>query len=378
MQPSRSIFTALAFAPFAGLVLFAGAAKALPLAEPDMSIVLAQAFPEADDGESPDEAAPGEGTPADPVMGDDASASTPDDTVRAPRPRVVRETTISPLDTERGEYRNPKRALFLSLVVPGLGQAYVGQSTFNYVRAGAYFATEVTLGVLWYQYTVVKYDREVARFRRLADEHWDQGTYENAVAGLPADQPVLFETLNPYRGIYCDAVQPGPSTSGLNRGCREPYSSDAGIQQDYATFRATMNDDTSAVARSTRRANFPSPVDFYELIGQRQEFIFGWSDAQGANYNLSDSTVMGTSAHRDRYNAMRQQAKDYSRMQAWFIGGIILNHIASAVDAALTARYYNRVLYESEARWYDRLHLDGGLAFDHGTPRTHMTAWLSF
>jgi hypothetical protein len=88
---------------------------------------------------------------------------------------------------KRGEYRNPKRALFLSLVVPGLGQAYVGQSTFNYVRAGAYFATEVTLGVLWYQYTVVKYDREVARYRRLADEHWDQRAYEAMVSQNAAD-----------------------------------------------------------------------------------------------------------------------------------------------------------------------------------------------
>lgn len=360
-------------------------------AEAGADFVLAQAtpedttgLPEEEDREAPAEEPSGETGDADePPSGAEAdtteASSTPPDTDRTPRARISRETTVSPLDTDRGEYRNPKKALFLSLVVPGLGQAYVGQSTFNYVRAAVYFGTEVTLGVLWYQFTVVKYDREVKRFRRLADEHWDQGTYEDEVAGLPQNDAVLFETLNPSRGVYCDAVQPGSPTSGLNQGCREPYNTeDAEVQSDYSTFRETMSDDTSAAARADRRADFPSPVNFYEAIGQHQEFIFGWSDASGDAYDLSDSTVTGTSAHRDRYNAIRQQAQDYSRMQAWFIGGIILNHIASAVDAALTARRFNRGLYEAEARWYDRVNLDGGLAFDAGNPRTHMTARLSF
>jgi hypothetical protein len=213
----------------------------------------------------------------------------------------------------------------------------------------------------------------------LADREWDQRTYEDAVSDLPADQPVLFETLNPFRGAFCDAVSPAQTTPGLNRACREPYNQEQQIQQDYATYLdQTPGQNASREENAEYRRDIAGTVNFYEAIGRHQEFIFGWSDAEGASYNFSDSTVMGESAHRDRYNAMRQQAKDYSRMQAWFIGGIIINHIASAVDAALTARYYNRRLYEAEARWYDRLHLDGGLAFDHGSPRTHMTAWLSF
>lgn len=306
------------------------------------------------------------------VSGDSAEASA--DTVRAPRQRITRETVINPLDTRRGAYRNPKKALFLSLMVPGLGQAYVGQSTFNYVRAAVYFSTEIGLGLLWYQYTVVKYDRQTKRYRRFADTAWSQGEYEDAVeqATFAVEQPV-FDNANRYRTSYCDAVT-GRGTvaqDSLYARCANPYG------DNYASnFKPNYDDRTfSQDSTGAFRALFDDPVEFYALIGSYQEFIGGWNDAQGVIY--ADS-ISGSSANRDTYNAMRQKAQDYSRMQTWFIGGIVINHIASAVDAALTARHNNRVLYQGEARWHDRLHVDGGLAFDAGRPRTHMTARLSF
>jgi hypothetical protein len=315
-------------------------------------------------------------TVAAPIAAPADSARTPS----APRPRITRETTINPLDVQKGAYRNPKKALFMSLMIPGLGQAYVGQSTFNYARAAFYFGTEVTLGALWYQYAVVKYDREVKRYRRYADAHWSQGEYEEQM--FQASPPAAFEVINPYRASYCDAVQHrdrGSQTEeGLYHGCVDPMDSVA----RYSEFKSTYDDRNLFGAGANpdsvgkNRAKFADPVEFYALIGRYQEFIAGWDDATGVSY--SDSAITGTSAHRDTYAAMRQKAQDYSRMQAWFIGGIVLNHIASAVDAALTARANNKRLYEGEARWYDRLHVDGGLAFEAGRPRTHMLAQISF
>jgi hypothetical protein len=309
----------------------------------------------------------------------------PPDTARAPAParqRVTRETTINPIDAQRGGYRNPKKALFMSLMVPGLGQAYVGQSKFTYARAALYLGTEVTLMTMWYQFTVVKYDREVKRYRRYADEHWSQGDYEDRLflqTPPASDGGDAFRFVNPYRSSYCDAVQETNTDQGkkYNGGCKEPYTTDTQIQGDYINFANEYDDQADdADARGVTRAAFADPVEFYALIGSYQEFVAGWDDALGVNY--SDTAIAGTSAHRDTYNGMRQKAQDYSRMQAWFIGGIVLNHIASAVDAALTARHNNKMLYEGDARWFDRLKMDGGLAFEQGRPRTHMTARLSF
>lgn len=307
------------------------------------------------------------------------------DTAKPSRPRVItRETTVNPLDTRRGAYRNPKKALFMSLVVPGLGQAYVGQTAFNYSRAALYFGTELTLGALWYHYTVVKYDREVKRYRRYADTHWSQRAYEDAAFNASAAE--TFADINSYRAGYCDAVQRhGRGIAGeeaLYTGCLDILDPQEAAGTGYQNFRSQYDDSRWFGATPApdsvglRRAGYADRVDFYSLIGRYQEFVGGWDDVTGLAY--SDTSIAGASANRDIYTAMRQKAQDYSRMQAWFIGGIALNHIASAIDAALTARRNNKRLYESEASWYDRIGVDGGLAFESGRPFTRMSATLSF
>jgi hypothetical protein len=308
------------------------------------------------------------------------------DSGKPARPRIItRETTVNALDTRRGGYRNPKKALFMSLMVPGLGQAYVGQSAFNYSRAALYFGTEIVLGAFWYHYTVVKYDREVKRYRRYADTHWSQGAYEDAA--FNASGANWFADVNPYRAAYCDAVQRhGRGISGeeaLYNGCLDILDPDDAAGAPYQNFRAQYDDSrwfgAGAAPDSVglRRAGYADRVDFYALIGRYQEFVGGWDDVAGLAY--SDSSVSGSSANRDTYAAMRGKAQDYSRMQAWFIGGIALNHIASAIDAAITARRNNKRLYEGgEAAWYERVGVDGGLAFAGGRPFTRMTATLSF
>jgi hypothetical protein len=305
-----------------------------------------------------------------------AAAVAPDTapTPRAARPRITRETTVNPMDVHRGRYRNPKKALFMSLIVPGLGQAYIGQSKFNYIRAALYFTADVTMGYLWYDYSVVKYDKQVKRYRTFADLHWRQSTYEDQITNASAvATQAAFENLNPNRVSYCAAVQGNgsPTETRLYTGCVEPWDRDPNktTQQDYAAFKETFAGDVPGPGTGAR----------WDDAAADPAFAAG---ASNPGYEIiSDTSTIwrGVSANRNSYNSMRQTAKDYSRMQTWFLGGIVLNHIASAIDAAVTARRHNRVLYEEGgARWYDKINLDGGMAFDQGRPRTHMIAYLSF
>jgi hypothetical protein len=75
---------------------------------------------------------------------------------------------------------------------------------------------------------------------------------------------------------------------------------------------------------------------------------------------------------------MRAKANDYARMQAYFLGGMVINHLISALDAALTAHYHNKALYQTETSWWDRIHLDGGLAWQGFLPATTVSARLTF
>jgi Family of unknown function (DUF5683) len=303
------------------------------------------------------------------------------------RKRIGRETTVNTIDELKGHYRSPKKALFMSLIVPGLGQAYVGHSWFNYARGAAYFLGDVALAYGWHYYVGVKQDREIKKYQTFADSTWRQWKYEDSVQAYKDKS----KDLNQHRESYCDAVQSRNSSRGalLHGACIEPDKS-----SEYPSFKNEFKDTGTAAEVGAFRAAFPNAQQFYEMIGKENEFITGWIDApamktnDSAWYAVNDSgtvvqdasgrRVLATTPYQQRYVGMRAQANDYARMQAWFLGGMVVNHIVSAVDAALTARYHNKALYQSETYWYDRIHLDSRLAWDGLAPIPTVTASFTF
>ena len=303
------------------------------------------------------------------------------------RKRIVRETTVNTIDELKGKYRSPKKALFMSLVVPGLGQAYVGQSWFNYTRAATYFLADVGLAYGWHYYVVERQDEQIKKYKRFADVNWRQYKYEDSVERYPD----RLDSRYPHRETYCESVQDHgtPSGNALYIGCKDPSKA------EYGSFHNLYDDKDYSVDSVTRlRANFPNSHNFYEMIGKEQEFITGWLDAN--NVQVADSAfyalgtdglpmkddkgrnILATSPNQQKYIALRAQANDYARMQAWFLGGMVVNHIVSAIDAALTAHWHNKDLYQTETSWYDNLHLDSQIAWDGLAPVPTVTASLTF
>jgi len=298
------------------------------------------------------------------------------------RKRIVRETTVKTIDELKGRYRSPKKAMFMSLIVPGLGQAYVGHSWFNYARGATYFLTDVVLAYGWHYYVGTKQDREVTKYQAFADSNWRQYKYEDSVETYKERSA----TLNLHRESYCDYVQSTSTEKGklLHGGCADPAKS-----SEYSAFKNEYDDKNESTADVSKlRAAFPNSQQFYELIGKENEFITGWLDAPAMKSNDSAwyavdkdgnaTKILATTANQQAYIAMRAQANDYARMQAWFLGGMVFNHIVSAVDAALTARYHNKALYQTETSCYDRVHLDSRIAWDGLAPAPSLTASLTF
>ena len=104
--------------------------------------------------------------------------------------------------------------------------------------------------------------------------------------------------------------------------------------------------------------------------------MLGWDDvadpAVAMNLNLEDDELadglvpLAKSEHMDEYRSMRGKANDYADLQAWFFGGLILNHVISAIDAAFTANAHNKTLYAEELSWYDHLRFDSFVNFFNG------------
>jgi hypothetical protein len=305
------------------------------------------------------------------------------------RKRVVRETTVNTIDDLKGRYRSPKRALFMSMIVPGLGQAYVGQHWSNYARGAFYFLTDVALAYGWHYYVVERQDAQIAKYKNFADKNWSQYKYEDSTS--KHFDPTTKDALHPHRQTYCESVQEKgtPTGNGLFQACRDANS------VDYPGFKAVHDDrglDVDTIA--ARRAAFPNTHAFYEMIGKEPEFITGWMDAKGilikdSSFYATDEFgnalkdaagrfVLATTPDQQEYIGMRAKANDYARMQAYFLGGMVVNHIVSAIDAALAAHYHNKSLYQTETNWYDRIRLDSHLAWSGYAPAPTVTASFTF
>ena len=290
----------------------------------------------------------------------------------------VKVSKVHGMDEIKGKYKDPRKALFMSLVIPGSGQLYTGGSKLTTIRGAVYLALEAGLWGGWYYYSVHKYGKQVKKYKDYAKEHYSIGKYERAMRDLYDADGVNYSEVfrSRYLGSresFCEAIY-GDSKA---RGCYSAnlYTNDAGFMNDFVNKPVSLGNEMEKV-------KFDHSDEVYSLIAG-EAYVLGWdvvTDTKKASeLDLVDpnaSTVsMGSSKHQDEYRALRKKATDYADMQAWFFGGLILNHVLSAVDAALSANAYNKTLYQEEMSWYDHIHLDGGFSWFDGFGVNVQASW---
>lgn len=331
----------------------------------------------------------------------------PRPTVEPPPAPAVSEEPIVPYEDERGAgrklkndprahklYRSPRKAFFYSLVVPGAGQAWVGA----YVRAGLFVAAEAGLLYGWYDVSIRQAREKTRESERFADANWSTSRYESVRkrvydSASQENQGQLAASM-PYRDRYCQALY-ADDLNTLRDACLEiPRDTNANYKNHVQTFA----DEGLGVAEihAKRVAGIKELPTFYERIGRDEEFVPGWRDATSDTvsarglltyvtsltdqdpFTIPASTPWGVSQMRAQYLGMRREADDLAATQGWFLGGLVVNHIVSAIDAALAAQRSNRKLYDEEkTSWIDGLHLQGGLAWANG-PATRADMFLDF
>ncbi len=289
---------------------------------------------------------------------------------------AVRETRINTIDQFKGKYKSPKKALFMSLLAPGLGQAYLG----SYYRASAYVIAEAGLWSGWHYYVNVKHDRQVRRYRRYADANWSHAAYEDSIVSMFSTQgPDIILKANQTRESFCQIFKAGD----VQKTCKEfsdDYNTDYKNLPHYGYSRYDYRDSVWNIDTVSLRRSQDIPInvihDFYEIIGKHDEYVSGWRDV--SSFEIRDSVIYGESILRGTYRDMRAKATRYSRMQTWFLGGIFINHLVSGLDAAIAARFHNKKLYQTDVQWYDRVRLHSYLAFYHSEPYPTVVAYLPF
>lgn len=280
----------------------------------------------------------------------------------------VKVSKVNGIDEMKGRYKSPKKAMFMSLVVPGSGQLYTGGSSFTYVRGAVYLALEAALWGGWYYFSVYKYDNQVKNYKKFAKKHYSIGRYEKEMLDLvnqlaSESEESYFETrYMSSRESFCEAIYGKASASGCYT-AGKMFDNDAAHAARFRNNPVSLGEEVKAVG------SFYDGSALYSEISDKS-YVLGWDDVEDAelamNLHLDDDydgdyIPLAKSKNMKEYRDMRSKATDYANMQAWFFGGLILNHLVSAVDAAFTANAHNKELYSEDLSWYDHLHFDSYL-----------------
>ena len=206
------------------------------------------------------------------------------------------------------DYKSPKRAFIYSLLIPGWGQKYAE----SHVIKPLFFL--VAEAGSWMGYFKYRNDgnRKTDDYEAFADEHWIEGIV------LPDN-----------------TVDPAESYTGW-------------LLDSFGIY-----DDEDSLESFTHHLPDTRNQQYYEMIGKYDQFRAGWDDYwdNRIKYDSVDSegNFIFVSPNRETYETMRKDANDMLDRANKFIIVSLINRIVSAVDAAMSAKRYNK--NQSKEMW---------------------------
>lgn len=217
--------------------------------------------------------------------------------------------------------KSPLLAGGLSAILPGTGQIYAKAPLWRTLLYGAVEAAGWTLFAVF----TAKGDRETDAFQRFADDNWDVTRYVEWISGN-------------YQRWADDEVDKAAASEALATIYR---SRDPNLSPWERIDFQQLNRLERAVHKSfSHTLPAHGQQQYYEEIGKYTQYRAGWSDHDF----LGDTLVYDNSkvtARNLRYTADRARANSYYDYATAAVGTLLLNHVASMMDAFFQARGYN-------------------------------------
>jgi len=207
--------------------------------------------------------------------------------------------------------KSPRKAFFYSLLLPGAGQIYNGSTILKPILFLGLEAAGIYSYLNWHGNGGDLRDQ----YEAFADTSW---FYDSYIDWFEAAHQVEYsgDSLDKFgdRSRYWD--------KDINQWVNN-YSEHLDLEYP--------NDPNIGVPTKDHA--------YYENIGKYEQFLFGWMDTE---YSTDTTKWDAESERRESYLVMRKEANDEFGKATNALILTIVNHLASAFDAALMARRYNR------------------------------------
>jgi hypothetical protein len=218
------------------------------------------------------------------------------------------------LDYSNKEKISGFKAALYSAVLPGAGQFYAE----SYWRAALYATFEVAAWTTYFIYDS-KGDKKDEQMRDYGDEHWSELKYWSKLY-----QEALTENI-PNLPTLPTETSGDPLLIGFDREMADQIrfiENELGYSHNLPRTRTQQ---------------------YYEMIYKYpQQFANGWSDAGFLTpYSTDGSDLPATARY---YRNLRNLTEEYYDVASGATMVVLVNHVISALDAALAAKSYNNSL----------------------------------
>lgn len=251
-------------------------------------------------------------------------------------PVVAKVEKMQPINFARNltEYRSPKLAIMLSLLLPGLGQSYAHNGK-KAVLYGAVEAAVVGVGVGF----AVKGRSVKNEANKFADQHYSAGNFKSYLDKLKNH----FSDSIVYDHIFLGS---DPDTF-VN----------VNVKNRDETYYRTIRDADLAFVHGWDDAE-PGLNDNFEIepeyesvyskhLDPEQEYLFY---RKGAGDDTSKA-MYGFSENQKKYSDQISRSNGHYRTSKGVLTLLLVNHIVSAIDAGITAKAYNDQLLGKQSFW---------------------------
>lgn len=227
--------------------------------------------------------------------------------------RIASENYVSSMAPSIMAVQESKKSPFLaglmSLVLPGSGEFYAK----SYIKSAVFLALEaaaITVNVI----SNKKGDEETEKFKKYADENWSVARYA--------------KWLNQYVGV-------------LEPGVTDQVAIDwTGDKKDWERVNfSELNALEEKISHFSHRLPGYGEQQYYELIGKYYQYNHGWADSDP---NTSEYMNNITPMFRDYAKMHIKPDQTFYKTASIAATVIVVNHIASAIDAFWTTHRYNK------------------------------------